>query len=371
MIGSMRPSLLVLALALAGCGRFGFGDDEAEPIPLVAEDTLAPWPQAICPRRGGGGFAVAFAHLPPDATAPELVVVETDAVGHPAGDPIALGELERWLDYVRVFPTDDGYVVFHSLRDTGGLSWTSWDGSEIRTGDYGSRSSPSVTRLSTGYAVGYQSRNAMDVDEARVEILDALEPTSTSNVTLAPGATESQASARTAQSGDVIGTLWGADGGTWFAPLSADGAMLGPAVRLASGGRGSIHADDEGGFVVSWFDESWNVSRIDAAGTATWSEPVALPPNLRESQDFDFGVSDRLIAMAWQSDDRSDFNQVEGAFAPLTAELASPVVERQMLSVPEGSFCCPTVVAVGATTAVAFQGTWRNRRAAFIRLMQP
>jgi len=368
--------LCAFVVAIGGCGRLGFGESNASATPLVAEEAISSYPLALTGRGDGSGYAAAFAQLAPGDDTIRVVVLEVDGDGRPMGAPVPIAVSTQWLSAIYLFPSAQGYRVFYRGNDADTLHvlHVQRTGETLEELSFPNRDSARVTDTPTGYAVVYRELNAASVFELRVHIFDENMVEVAAPIAPVP-ATSTQGNARIAANAEGYGLLWVDYGPSpdeiFFTALDAAGVpRFGPFSMTATWPR-AVHSDGVSGFIVAveGADDTTEVMRYDSSGVRLWPEPYALPPNLRESQDFEMAVSEDLVGFAWQSDDASAVSTVDASVLSLSD--GSVVMERTVIADGSGGACCPAVAANGREFGAIFDQTIRNRRGAFMRVFAP
>ncbi len=366
---------LAALLVLVGCGRIGFDDVDPGPTPLIAEESIATPPFGLAARAEGDGFVAVFGHLGPAEDVVEVVLVETDASGRPVGELLSVSPASGWLSMASVFSGPEGYGVFYEARDVRALEAVSLSpaGDILRQATFSGWDAADVTPTDDGYAVAYRERNSEDIWELRLQRLDS------SLTVIGPPsapvpATAHQDHPHVAFSDGALGILWldraSNPGVARLVAVDSAGTPIYSPLEVGGEWVRGIVADGAGGFVVAAeTPEETHVLRFDAAGAIVWDAPVALPRNLRNSQDFSMARSDSLLAYAWQSDDQGAIPSVDGA--SLEVSDGAPSLGRQVLADPSAGARLPVVAANEGRFAAVFDQTNRNRRGPFIRVFGP
>jgi hypothetical protein len=362
-------------IAVVGCGRLGYnGGGDVVPVALVAEEVIAPTPFGLTARADGGGYAAASAYLGPSDSTIRIAIVESDGGGRPEGEPMLVGDVDRWLSYIEVFTTSEGYRVFFRENDSNVLRTihASNAGEVLDDRELGERIEATVAATTAGYAVVYAVVNASSYRELTLQLYDGA--VSELGAAMAPvPATAHHSHPHVAESGDGYGLLWmnTSSEHVYFVSIDAAGTTRAAPIDLGPRLPREILADGSGGFVVahSGAADGTHVMRVDQMGANVWAVPQLLPLNVRESQDFGMALTAEHVGFAWQSDDLTAVAATDGAVLGLAD--GSVVVERVPLSDPIGGACCPAVASDGQSFGAVFDQTIHDRRGAFMQVFSP
>ena len=360
----------ILLLAIAGCGRVGFGSEDrvlavdgtmvSAPGSLVIEDGRYDLATAV----GGEGYAVAWAEYPPADRTVELRFATVSERGDLVGTSL-VEILDGIPDFVRIWSGPSSYllvygsaagdVVFLALDPSGATTARRVDTSYEYT-------HLEMLPIADGFTAAFTIGNITNIRlfDAQGVPSGAPRPIDTTGSPQTEAGIVATSNERTVVWIDERVTN---EPRIRHARVDTSGQPVGASATLYDVGnpQGKVYVagDGTGGFIAAWdgFDTFPEyVHRFASDGTPSWAAPLMLYDEPGHHDTVDLASSgDGRVGIAWITEVETLLTNV--VFVAFDGNVANPVMpESILITNPRFSFCYPEVARGTGGFGIAFAG---------------